>query len=107
MQSQTDLRVARADLDRLTVLSACRPLADQQVGARCGGQGTGGRAWRVHAALMSPIPEINGYITLLKDTGPAARINGPLEATSLTSFLERTGLELVFLPSKRLGAAVT
>jgi hypothetical protein len=43
--------------------------------------------------LMSPIPEINGYITLLKDTGPAARISGPCKQLALR-VLERMGLSL-------------
>jgi chromosome partitioning protein len=43
--------------------------------------------------IMSPVPDVNGYITLLKDTGPASRINGPCKQLALR-VLERMGLSL-------------
>lgn len=43
--------------------------------------------------LMSPIPEINGYVSLLKDSGPVARISGPCKQLALR-VLERMGLSL-------------
>jgi chromosome partitioning protein len=94
MQSQTDLRVARADLDRLDGAVGlpnrwpsskwARDVADKELADELGGY---------MPRLMSPIPEINGYITLLKDTGPAARINGPCKQLALR-VLERMGLSL-------------
>ena len=43
--------------------------------------------------LMSPILEINGYVSLLKDSGPVARISGPCKQLPLR-VLERMGLSL-------------
>ena len=43
--------------------------------------------------LMSPVPEINGYVSLLRDTGAAARINSPCRQLALR-VLERMGLSL-------------
>src|SRR5690349_1609897 len=74
MQSQTDLRVVKADLDRLSnavglpnrwpTQKWARDVADKELSTELGGY--------MHR-LMSPVPEVNGYISLLKDTGPVPR----------------------------------
>lgn len=94
MQSQTDIRVAKADLERLPGAIGmpnrwptgkwARDVADKELAEELNGYVT---------RLMSPVPDINGYITLLKDTGPAARINGPCKQLALR-VLERMGLSL-------------
>lgn len=94
MQSQTDLRVVRADLDRLSnavglpnrwpTQKWARDVADKELSTELGGY--------MHR-LMSPVPEINGYISLLKDTGPAPRINPSCRQLALR-VLERMGLNL-------------
>jgi hypothetical protein len=94
MQSQSDLRVVKADMDRLgdavglpnrwPTSKWARDVADKELADELG---------NYTARLMSPIPEINGYVTLMKDTGPAARINGPCKQLALR-VLERMGLSL-------------
>jgi chromosome partitioning protein len=94
MQSQTDLRVARADLDRLSdavglpnrwpTQKWARELADKELAAELGNY--------THR-LMSPVPEINGYVSLLRDTGAAPRINPSCRQLALR-VLERMGLSL-------------
>ena len=94
MQSQTDLRVVRADLDRLPDAVGlpnrwptqrwAREVADKELAAELGGY--------MHR-LMSPVPEINGYVSLLRDTGAAPRINPPCRQLALR-VLERMGLSL-------------
>lgn len=94
MQSQTDLRVARADLDRLPdavglpnrwpTQKWARELADKELAAELGNY--------THR-LMSPVPEINGYVSLLRDTGAAPRINPSCRQLALR-VLERMGLSL-------------
>lgn len=94
MQSQSDLRVVRADMDRLgdavglpnrwPTSKWAREVADKELADELGGY---------MPRLMSPIPEINGYVTLMKDTGPAARISGPCKQLALR-VLERMGLSL-------------
>jgi chromosome partitioning protein len=94
MQSQTDLRVARTDLDRLPdavgmpnrwpTQKWARDVADRELAQELGGY--------MHR-LMSPVPEINGYVSLLRDTGAAARINSPCRQLALR-VLERIGLSL-------------
>jgi chromosome partitioning protein len=94
MQSQTDMRVVRDDMDRLPdsiglpnrwpTSKWAREVADKELTVELPGY---------VARLMSPIPEINGYITLLKDTGPHARISGPCKQLALR-VLERMGLSL-------------
>ena len=94
MQSQADLRVVRADLDRLSdavglpnrwpTQKWAREVADKELATELGGYMIG---------LMSPVPEINGYVTLLKDTGAAVRINPPCRQLALR-VLERMGLSL-------------
>jgi chromosome partitioning protein len=94
MQSQTDLRVIRADMDRLPgavglpnrwpTSKWARDVADKGLADELSGY---------VSRLMSPVPEINGFITLLKDTGPTARIGGPCKQLALR-VLERMGLSL-------------
>jgi chromosome partitioning protein len=94
MQSQTDLRVVRADLDRLPGAVGlpnrwptqrwARELADKELAAELGDY--------THR-LMSPVPEINGYVSLLRDTGAAPRINPSCRQLALR-VLERMGLSL-------------
>jgi chromosome partitioning protein len=94
MQSQTDLRVARADLDRLPDAVGlpnrwptqrwAREVADKELAAELDGY--------MHR-LMSPVPEINGYVSLLRDTGAAPRVNPPCRQLALR-VLERMGLSL-------------
>jgi hypothetical protein len=94
MQSQTDLRVARADLDRLPdavglpnrwpTQKWARELADKELATELGNY--------THR-LMSPVPEINGYVSLLRDTGAAPRINPSCRQLALR-VLERMGLSL-------------
>jgi hypothetical protein len=94
MQSQTDMRVVRDDMDRLPdavglpnrwpTSKWARDVADKELTIEL----------PTHVSrLMSPVPEINGYITLLKDTGPHVRISGPCKQLALR-VLERMGLSL-------------
>jgi len=94
MQSQTDLRVVRADLDRLPEAVGmpnrwptqkwARDVADRELGEELGPY--------MHR-LMSPVPEINGYVSLLRDTGAVPKINPPCKQLALR-VLERMGLSL-------------
>ncbi len=94
MQSQTDLRVVRADLDRLSGAVGlpnrwptqrwAREVADRELSEELG---------NYTQRLMSPVPEINGYVSLLRDTGAAARINSACRQLALR-VLERMGLNL-------------
>jgi len=105
MQSQTDLRVVRTDLDRLPdavglpnrwpTQKWAREVADKELAAELGGH--------MHR-LMSPVPEINGYVSLLKDTGAAARINPPCRQLALR-VLERMGLSLYNFKAQEPGNA--
>ena len=94
MQSQTDLRVVKADLERLPEAIGlpnrwptqkwARDVADRELALELGS---------LLDRLMSPVPEINGYVSLLRDTGAAARINPPCKQLALR-VLERMGLSL-------------
>lgn len=94
MQSQTDLRVARADLERLPAAVGlpnrwptqkwARDVADRELAEELGG---------LRARLMSPVSEINGYVSLLRDSGASPRINPPCRQLALR-VLERMGLSL-------------
>lgn len=94
MQSQTDLRVIRVDLGRLPegvglpnrwpTQRWARDMADRELAEELGPY--------VHR-LMSPVPEINGYVSLLRDTGAVAKINPTCKALALR-VLERMGLSL-------------
>ena len=94
MQSQTDLRVVRADLDRLPEAVGlpnrwpnqkwARDVADRELFEEL--QGYVDR-------LMSPVPEINGYVSLLRDTGAVPKISPPCKQLALR-ILERMGLNL-------------
>ena len=97
MQSQTDLRVVRADLDRLPEAVGlpnrwptqkwAREVADRELREEL--ESYLGR-------LMSPIPEINGYVSLLRETGAAPRINPPCKQLAMR-VLERMELSLFSL----------
>ena len=86
MQSQTDLRVVRADLDRLSEAVGlpnrwptqkwARDVADRELFEEL--QGYVDR-------LMSPVPEINGYVSLLRDTGAIPKIRPALQAIGVAS----------------------
>lgn len=94
MQSQTDLRVVRDDLRRLPEAVGlpnrwptqkwAREVADRELGRELEGYVD---------RLMSPVPEINGYVTLLRDAGAAQKINPPCKQLALR-VLERMGLSL-------------
>ncbi len=94
MQSQTDLRVVRDDLRRLPEAVGlpnrwptqkwAREVADRELGQELEGYVD---------RLMSPVPEINGYVTLLRDAGAAQKINPPCKQLALR-VLERMGLSL-------------
>ena len=106
MQSQTDLRVVRADLDRLPdaiglpnrwpTQKWAREVADKELAAELG---------RYMHRLMSPLPEINGYVSLLRDTGAAARINPPCRQLALR-VLERMGLSLYSFKARQPGNTI-
>lgn len=97
MQSQTDLRVVKADLDRHSEAVGlpnrwptqkwARDVADRELAEELGGY---------LDRLMSPVPEINGYVSLLRDTGAVQRINPPCKQLALR-VLERMGLSLYSL----------
>jgi chromosome partitioning protein len=97
MQSQTDLRVLKADLDRhpeavglpnrWPTQKWARDVADRELADEL--QGYLDR-------LMSPVPEINGYVSLLRDTGAVAKINPSCKQLALR-VLERMGLSLYSL----------
>ena len=53
---------------------------------------------------MSPVPEINGYVSLLRDTGAAPRINPPCRQLALR-VLERMGLGLYNFKAQEPGNA--
>lgn len=94
MQSQTDLRVVRADLERVPesiglpnrwpTQKWARDVADRELALELGG---------FLDRLMSPVSEINGYVSLLRDTGAATRINPACKQLALR-VLERMGLSL-------------
>jgi len=107
MQSQTDLRVVRADLERLSdsvglpnrwpTQRWARDVADRELAQELG---------EYLDRLMSPVPEINGYVSLLRDTGAAVRINPPCKQLALR-VLERMGLSLYsFEPSQASQASL-
>ena len=101
MQSQTDLRVVKADLHRLESAVGlpnrwptqkwARDVANRELSDELG----------PHLdRLMSPVPEINGYVSLLRDTGAVPRINPPCKQLALR-VLERMGLSLYSFEAPR------
>jgi len=100
MQSQTDLRVVRADLDRLPdavglpnrwpTQKWAREVADRELREEL--EGYLGR-------LMSPVPEVNGYVSLLRETGAAPRINPPCKQLAMR-VLDRMELSLFSLETQ-------
>jgi hypothetical protein len=94
MQSQTDLRVVRADLDRLPEAVGmpnrwppqkwARDAADRELKAELG---------PYISRLMSRLPEINALSTLLRDEGPSPKISNDCRTLALRA-LDRMGLSL-------------
>lgn len=94
MQSQTDLRVVRADMERLPEAVGlpnrwptqkwARDVADRELAQELG---------ELRDRVMSPVSEINGYVSLLRDSGAAPRINPACKQLALR-VLERMGLSL-------------
>ena len=101
MQSQTDLRVVKADLERLPEAVGlpnrwptqkwARDVADRELAQELGD---------LRERLMSPVPEINGYVSLLRDSGAAPRISPPCKQLALR-VLERMGLSLFSFEAAR------
>ena len=94
MQSQTDLRVVRADMDRLPEAVGLPNRWPTQKWAR----DVADRELREELEsyldrVMSPIPEINGYVSLLRETGAAPRINPPCKQLAMR-ILERMELNV-------------
>lgn len=97
MQSQTDLRVVRADMDRLPEAVGLPNRWPTQKWAR----EVADRELREELEsyldrLMSPIPEINGYVSLLRETGAAPRINPACKQLAMR-VLERMELSVFSL----------
>lgn len=97
MQSQTDLRVVKADMDRLPDAVGLPNRWPTQKWAR----DVADRELREElesylSRLMSPVPEINGYVSLLRDTGAAPRINPPCKQLAMR-ILERMELSVFSL----------
>lgn len=100
MQSQTDLRVARADMERLPEAVGLPNRWPTQKWAR----DVADRELREELEsyldrLMSPIPEINGYVSLLRETGAAPRINPPCKQLAMR-ILERMELSVFSLGTR-------
>ena len=105
MQSQTDLRVVRADMDRLPdavglpnrwpTQKWAREVADRELREEL--ESYLGR-------VMSPVPEINGYVSLLRETGAAARINPPCRQLAMR-ILERMELSVFSLGTQQHDSA--
>ncbi|MBV8096506.1 MAG: hypothetical protein JO110_25345 [Acetobacteraceae bacterium] len=106
MQSQTDLRVAKADLDRLPEAVGlpnrwptqkwAREVADRELAEELRGY---------IDRLMSPVPEINGYVSLLRDTGAVPKINPSCKQLGLR-VLERLGLSVFSLATEAPESAI-
>lgn len=100
MQSQTDLRVVKADMDRLPEAVGlpnrwptqkwARDVADRELAEELR---------NFVDRIMSPVPEINGYVSLLRDTGAVPKINPPCKQLALR-VLERMGLSLYSLEAQ-------
>jgi len=94
MKTTHVMKLVRADLDRLPdavglpnrwpTQKWARDVADRELALELEGN---------FHRLMSPVPEINGYVSLLRDTGAAARINPACKQLALR-VLERMGLSL-------------
>jgi chromosome partitioning protein len=106
MQSQTDLRVVKADLDRLPEAVGlpnrwptqkwAREVADRELAEELRGYVD---------RLMSPVPEINGYVSLLRDTGAVPKINPPCKQLALR-VLERMGMSVFSLEAQSAQSAM-
>ena len=104
LQSQTDLRVVRADMERLPEAVGlpnrwptqkwARDVADRELAQELG---------ELRDRLMSPVPEINGYVSLLRDSGATPRINPACKQLALR-VLERMGLSLFSFEAPQVDA---
>ncbi len=107
MQSQTDLRVVRVDMDRLPnavglpnrwpTQKWAREVADRELREEL--ESYLGR-------LMSPVSEINDYVSLLRETGAAPRINPPCKQLAIR-ILERMELSVFSLGTQQHENATT
>ena len=94
LHSEEDLRVAITDLERLPhafglpnrwpTQAWARTAAEKDLAKHMGAYGP---------RLLSPLPEINGLITLVSKEGPNARINAACKTFALR-ILDRMGLNL-------------
>lgn len=105
LHSAEDLRVVASDLERLgdavglpnrwPTQKWARDVADRDLARYLGS---------FRPRLMSPVPEVNGYTTLLTEEGPAQRVNGSCKQLALR-VLERMGLSLFDFNEKPNAAA--
>ncbi|WP_168220583.1 hypothetical protein [Azospirillum thermophilum] len=94
LHSAEDLRVAVADLQRLSHAYGLPNRWPTQTWAKAAAEKELTKAMGdLGSRLMSPLPEINGLITLVSEEGANARINGQCKAFALR-ILERMGLNL-------------
>lgn len=94
LHSPEDMRVAIADLERLPEAFGLPNRWPTSTWARAAAERDLAKAMgTVSGRLLSPLPEINGLISLVSEEGPNARINGACKAFALR-VLERMGLNL-------------
>lgn len=94
LHSAEDLRVATADMDRLPHAYGLPNRWPTQTWAKTAAEKELARTMAAYQArLLSPLPEINGLITLVSEEGANARINGACKSFALR-ILERMGLNL-------------
>lgn len=94
LHSDEDMRVASADLDRLTDAYGLPNRWPTSTWARAAAERALQNRMGVYSQrLLSPLPEINGLITLVSEEGPNQRINAACKTFALR-ILERMGLNL-------------
>lgn len=94
LHSPEDLRVASGDLDRLPQAFGLPNRWPTQAWARASAERELDRALgTMQQRLLSPLPEINGLITLVSEDGPNQRVNAPCKSFALR-ILDRMGLNL-------------
>lgn len=94
LHSDEDMRVASADLDRLTDAYGLPNRWPTSTWARAAAERALQSRMGVYSQrLLSPLPEINGLITLVSEEGPNQRINAACKTFALR-ILERMGLNL-------------
>lgn len=94
LHSEEDMRVAAADLDRLPHAVGLPNRWPTQTWARTAAEKELARHMGAYTArLLSPLPEINGLISLVSEDGPTPRIN-PACKTFALRILDRMGLNL-------------